>query len=132
MSHFEYRVIAAPTRGVKAKGIKTAEARFLHALEEVMNTMASEGWEYQRAETLPSEERSGLLSTTSTLRNVLVFRRVKAARAETEPTLPPLKQPAGTRQLPPEPELTIPQNRHDDASGGAGEYRLRRDADLDH
>ena len=79
MSQYEYRVIAAPTRGLKAKGIKTPEARFSHALEDVMNTMAADGWEYQRAETLPSIERSGLTSTTSTLRNVLVFRRLKQA-----------------------------------------------------
>ena len=57
MPQYEYRVIAAPTRGVRTKGINSAEARFSHALEEMINTMAGEGWEYQRAETLPSLER---------------------------------------------------------------------------
>lgn len=90
MSQFEYRVIAAPKRGVKAKGLKSGEARFSHALEELMNAMASEGWEYQRAETLPSVERSGLTSTTTMWRNVLVFRRLKQATTET--TQPPLRR----------------------------------------
>lgn len=72
---YEYKVIAAPTRGVKAKGVRSAEARFSNALEQTMNELAAEGWEYQRAETLPSTERSGLASTTTTWRNVLVFRR---------------------------------------------------------
>ncbi|MFK7763746.1 MAG: DUF4177 domain-containing protein [Roseobacter sp.] len=72
---YEYKVIAAPTRGVKAKGVRSAEARFSNALEQTMNELAAAGWEYQRAETLPSTERSGLASTTTTWRNVLVFRR---------------------------------------------------------
>ena len=83
MQRYEYRVIAAPTRGLKAKGIKTAEARFSHALEDAMNTMAAQGWEYQRAETLPSTERSGLTSTTTKWRNVLVFRRPLASAQTT-------------------------------------------------
>lgn len=76
---FEYKVIPAPSRGQRGKGVKGAEARFAHALEIVMNDMAAEGWEYQRAETLPSEERSGLTGTTTTFRNVLVFRRPRAS-----------------------------------------------------
>lgn len=75
MAQYEYRVIAAPTRGVKSKGIKTPEDRFSHALEKKINELAKQGWEYQRAETLPSEERSGLMSTATNWRNVLVFRR---------------------------------------------------------
>ncbi len=37
MTAYEYRVIPAPKRGVKAKGAKTAEDRFAVALAEVMN-----------------------------------------------------------------------------------------------
>ncbi|WP_299670778.1 DUF4177 domain-containing protein [uncultured Roseobacter sp.] len=75
MPQYQYRVIPAPNRGVKAKGIKSPEDRFSHALEEVMNQMAAEGWAYQRAETLPSIERAGLTSTKTEWRNVLVFRK---------------------------------------------------------
>lgn len=85
MTLFEYKVIPAPARGVKAKGVKSAEGRFAHALEQVMNDMAADGWAYQRAETLPSEERSGLTSKTTTFRNVLVFRRERAPETEPAP-----------------------------------------------
>ncbi|PYC48575.1 DUF4177 domain-containing protein [Litorivita pollutaquae] len=82
MIQYDYRVIPAPTKGRKAKGIKTAEARFAHTIETVMNEMAAQGWEFQRAETLPSEERSGLTSTTVNYRNLLVFRRPKNGATE--------------------------------------------------
>lgn len=75
MTPYQYKVIPAPTRGLRGKGVKGAEGKFAHALEQVMNEMGAAGWEYQRAETLPSEERSGLTSKTTTFRNVLVFRR---------------------------------------------------------
>ena len=55
MAAYEYMVIPAPTKGVKAKGIKTVEGRFALALQDVMNKMGVDGWEYQRAETLPSD-----------------------------------------------------------------------------
>ncbi|MDF1854355.1 DUF4177 domain-containing protein [Pseudooceanicola sp.] len=74
-TRYEYRVVPAPTRGVKAKGAKGPEGRFAHAIEELMNQMAAEGWEYQRAETLPSEERQGLTQTSTSFRNLLIFRR---------------------------------------------------------
>jgi hypothetical protein len=75
MSTYQYRVVPAPTKGLKSKGIKGAEARFSNAIEELMNTMGAQGWEYQRAETLPSTERSGLTGSTTEWRNVLVFRK---------------------------------------------------------
>lgn len=82
MPRYEYKVVPAPAKGLKAKGIKGAEARFAHALATVMNDMAVEGWEYQRAETLPSVERSGLTGSTTEWRNMLVFRRPHPADAE--------------------------------------------------
>lgn len=130
MSHYEYRVIAAPARGVKAKGIKSAEARFSNALEQMMNAMASEGWEYQRAETLPSTERSGLTSTTTTWRNVLVFRRLQAQetpvdKSEVEkPSEPPLTTPVKPEPL---PEIVAPATPDDDASKSAGASRMLSD-----
>ena len=75
MSAYEYKVVPAPAKGQKGKGVKTGEARFALALETLMNEMATEGWEYQRAETLPSQERSGIAGSVTEWRNVLVFRR---------------------------------------------------------
>lgn len=75
MPRYEYKVVPAPKKGRKGKGIRGSEARFSFAIEATMNEMGSEGWEYLRAETLPSVERSGLTGSTTEWRNVLVFRR---------------------------------------------------------
>ena len=75
MAGWEYKVLPAPTKGVKGKGVKGPEARLANALEGLKNEMAGAGWEFQRAETLPSTERSGLTGSTTEWRNVLVFRR---------------------------------------------------------
>lgn len=75
MTQFEYKVLPAPQRGQKAKGAKTTEARFAHALMEVMNELGAEGWEYLRADTLPCEERVGLTGRTTRFQNMLIFRR---------------------------------------------------------
>ena len=74
---YEYKVVPAPLRGLKAKGVKTAEDRFALALETAMNDLARDGWEYLRADTLPSEQREGLMSKTTVYQNMLVFRRAK-------------------------------------------------------
>ena len=75
MIRYEYKVLPAPSRGQRGKGVKGSDGRFANALETLINQMGSDGWEYQRAETLPSEERVGIASKTTVFRNVLVFRR---------------------------------------------------------
>ncbi|ETW12638.1 hypothetical protein ATO8_11489 [Roseivivax marinus] len=93
MPNYEYKVLPAPSRGEKAKGVKGNEARFAHAIEKLMNEMASGGWEYQRAETLPSEERSGLTGSVTVWRTMLVFRRaIGDGDAELKPRM--LEAPA--------------------------------------
>lgn len=96
MTRYEYKVVPAPDRGRKARGVKGPEGRFAHALEVVMNEMGAEGWDYLRAETLPSEERQGLSGKTTVYRNMLVFRRPRLDEAEAyEPRLldPPKEIP---------------------------------------
>lgn len=76
MQRYEYKVVPAPVRGEKAKGIKSTDARFAHALTRLFNALAADGWEYQRAESLPCEERTGLTrSLTVTQQHLLIFRR---------------------------------------------------------
>ncbi len=75
MTGFEYKVVPAPRHGLKAKGVKGTQARFANALETVMNDLGLEGWEYQRTDTLPVEERQGLTGKLTTFQNMLVFRR---------------------------------------------------------
>ena len=108
MSQWEYKVVPAPTKGTKAHGVKGPEGRFANALETLMNDMGRDGWEYQRAETLPSIERSGLTGSTTEWRNVLVFRRaVTSAIDDFEPELlPPPVQEKVVREKPADPPLT--------------------------
>lgn len=81
MAEFEYKVVPAPVRGQKARGAKSTEARFAHALSELMNALARDGWEYMRSDTLPCEERVGLTGRATKFQNMLVFRRKRAESA---------------------------------------------------
>ena len=76
MQRFEFRVIPAPKRGEKARGVKSTEDRFALALTTLMNQLGAEGWDYVRADALPCEERVGFTGSKTTFQNVLVFRRV--------------------------------------------------------
>ena len=87
MVAFEYKVVPAPTKGQKARGVKGPQARFANAIELQINALASEGWEYLRSDILPSEERQGLTSTHTVYRSILVFRRAIDGMAEAEDAL---------------------------------------------
>ncbi|KGJ03612.1 hypothetical protein SAMN04487972_11946 [Paracoccus halophilus] len=110
MSSYEYTVIPAPARGEKVRNAKTGIERFAVTLSETLNEMARNGWEYVRAETLPSEERSGLTSRSTVYHNILVFRRALEAQ-------PAQDRPAAQRPEPVrparhvEPEAAPPQAR---------------------
>lgn len=93
MNQFEYRVIPAPLRGEKAKDAKTPSDRYSLALTAELNRMAQDGWEYVRADVLPSEERSGLTGRTTVYHNLLVFRRVVAAPAASAARTPQPEYP---------------------------------------
>ncbi|SIN86295.1 hypothetical protein [Vannielia litorea] len=84
MPRYEYRVVPAPERGKKAKGAKSTAGRFAFALEELMNEMGAAGWEYQRTDTLPCQERVGLTGRQTTFQHMLVFRRELAEEAVTD------------------------------------------------
>jgi hypothetical protein len=84
MQTHEYKVVPAPSHGEKARGLKTPADRFANALGLLVNDLARDGWEYLRADTLPSEERSGFTKRTTVYHSVLVFRRPLAAPAPAE------------------------------------------------
>ena len=90
MSRFEYKVVPAPKKGQRAKGVKGTEGRFAHALESVMNELGAQGWEYLRTDTLPAEERAGLTSRTTTFQNMLVFRRALDEAAPADAPVEPV------------------------------------------
>lgn len=93
---YEYSVIAAPTRTEKAREAKTPTDRYALALTATLNRMAAEGWDYLRADVLPSEERSGLTGRATVYHNVLVFRRVQ----EADPEVRRLPQPEAADPAP--------------------------------
>lgn len=111
MSQFEYSVIPAPSRGEKAKDAKTPTDRYSVALAAELNRMARDGWEYVRADVLPSEERSGLTGRSTVYHNLLVFRRMVATPApaslprQPQPEYPAAASPARA----PEPMPDLPQ-----------------------
>lgn len=91
---FEYSVIAAPFKAGKAREAKTPTDRYALSLTAELNRMAAEGWEYVRADVLPSEERSGLTGRATLYHNLLVFRRPQADSPEaTAPEVRRLPQP---------------------------------------
>jgi len=81
MQRYEFKVIPAPRRGEKLRGVKTTEDRFALALTNVMNEQGRDGWDYVRADTLPVDERVGFTGTKTSFHNMLVFRRVLEADA---------------------------------------------------
>ena len=107
--HYEYKLVPAPRKGRKTKGIKGVEARFAYVIQTLMNDMAADGWEFQRAETLPSEERQGLTSSHVVYRDLLVFRR---ARAADETPVNPVPLALGTDLDTAQEDTAVPDQEH--------------------
>ena len=81
MQRYEFKVVPAPRRGEKVRGVKTTEERFAHALTGLLNEMGRDGWDYVRADALPCDERVGLTGSKTSFQNMLVFRRTLDAVA---------------------------------------------------
>ncbi|MGY6634559.1 MAG: DUF4177 domain-containing protein [Alkalilacustris sp.] len=107
MVPFEYKVVPAPARPPKVRGLRATEDRFAHALTEALNAEAAEGWEYVRAESLPCEERTGFFSgrITVTQQTMLVFRRALAPAGAVGAAAP---APVGMPQAEPAARAPIP------------------------
>ena len=76
MSTFEYKTICAPRKALKFKGVKGTEDRYAHTLTDVINAQAADGWEYLRSDSLPVDEKTGLIGETAErYLSLLVFRR---------------------------------------------------------
>jgi hypothetical protein len=115
MPRYEYKLVPAPEKANKIKGLKGPE-RFAATLEEVMNALGAEGWRYLRADTLPVEERAGLTAKQTLYRNLLVFMRELPEANEEDGTSAAAPMPAPVPQpeaapdidLPPDPDATQP------------------------
>ena len=117
MESFEYLVVPAPAKGVKAKGLKTATDRYAHQLTTLLNDLSAEGWEFWRADTLASEERKGLTGTRRVTHELLIFRRLSADTLAAQ--MPAQTYPARASEPPQEtraePYLGQPDGRSDDS-----------------
>lgn len=82
MLRYEFKVIPAPRKAEKARGVKSTEDRFALAMTALMNDLGRDGWDYVRADTLPVDERVGFTGSKTTYQNMLVFRRVLAEDVE--------------------------------------------------
>jgi hypothetical protein len=95
MSGWEYHVVPAPRRGVKARGARTSEERFSVALSEAMNALGADGWDYVRTDILPCDERQGLTGKATVYHAMMVFRRpLVTAEAAAEPAPPMARLPS--------------------------------------
>lgn len=118
MPIYEYKVVPAPEKARKVKGLK-GPALFANALQDLMNELGAEGWSYLRADTLPHEERTGLTSKTVSYRNMLIFQReITDSKVDSTTTTAPLLAAAlapepqadpQTEAEPAETETTAPQ-----------------------
>lgn len=95
MTLYEYRVVAAPRRAKRIRGMKASQDRFAATVSEVINDAAAEGWDYVRSETLPMEERQGMLKgRVEVLQSLLVFRRpLRGVQQEAQTREPSLRAP---------------------------------------
>ncbi|MEO0991060.1 MAG: DUF4177 domain-containing protein [Pseudomonadota bacterium] len=80
---YEYKLVAVPKPA--RKGFFSAKAKS-YVMEAVMNDMAAEHWEFQRAEMM--EETGGFFGHRRILRQMLVFRRAVKKLEDDLPALP--------------------------------------------
>ncbi len=82
MTQIEYRVIPAPRRMRKVRGVAGATELFAHTLSEAINDQAAQGWEFLRSEAMMIEEPRGWFRAGAVAEHtVLVFRRTRRAEA---------------------------------------------------
>ena len=79
MQTFEYMVVPAPEAG-QNRGPNRSED-LARTLQDEMNRLGAEGWEYQRTDSLPVEEHIGPAGRRTTFQSMLVFRRPRETAA---------------------------------------------------
>ena len=104
MSYYDYKIVPAPKKARKVKGVHGAAELFALTLGEAVNELARQGWEYQRSEQLTIETPGGWLRRgRAEEHTVLVFRR---AREHLSPRIAdPEREPAFEPAARPEPRL---------------------------
>ena len=123
MQSYEYKAVAAPNRARRFKGVKGTANQFAMVISELMNDMASDGWEYLRSDSLPVDEKAGLLKgRMETYHTLLIFRRAKEGAPEmagfiedhSEAEAPAVAPLAAVEPAPMEPTAPAPVPAEDD------------------
>ena len=92
MTYFDYKAVPAPRRAKKSRGVKSASDLFALTITEAINEHARQGWEYLRAERLPSTPSGGWFhKAVEQDETLLIFRR---PRETLDPQLAALADPA--------------------------------------
>lgn len=79
---YEYRIVPAPTRRMRFKGLTRKDDAFSLTLTEVMNDQAREGWEYVRADKLAETRGMWPFRRQMPEKDLLVFRRTMKRHVE--------------------------------------------------
>jgi hypothetical protein len=125
MTYYDYKVIPAPKRAKRVKGVHGAEDLFALTLTEAINEVARQGWEYVRAEHLPAEASRGWFRAPAAgEQTVLLFRR---ARDSAGPRLVAATRPDPATE-PPVPEAPRPPSEQ--AAVDRLAQRMRREPSL--
>lgn len=93
MSYYDYKIVPAPKKAKKVKGVSGVADLFALTLNDAINEIARQGWEYYGSEQLSIQTPGGWFSRSKTEEHtVLVFRKprehlspriaTEAARAE--------------------------------------------------
>lgn len=76
MTYYDYKVVPAPRRARKVKGVAAGPDLFALTLTDAINEVARQGWEYYRSEALTMEGPAGWFKRGGVEEQVmLVFRR---------------------------------------------------------
>lgn len=122
---YEYKVVGAPEKGRRKRGAKTRSDRVAAAFEDVLAAEAVEGWEYQRTDLVPVDERRGMFGRRDEVhRAVMVFRR--PLRQSVEPVA---RNPRGAAEETDELVLLPERRERNDTRRPEPEIRLAHSAD---
>lgn len=117
MPMFEFKVILAPRKAEKIKGVRGHDERYAHTLMNKINALGIGGWEYLRAESLPVDEKSSMMGkSVEKYLSVMVFRREKE-------TPPPTSTytPASTPDQKPISDMSMLDDIGEDMAGDTPE-----------
>jgi len=77
MTEYEYKVLPAPEKPLRYKGIARGDDAFAVTLSEILNDQGKEGWVYLRTEKVTERRGVWPLRHRRVVREMIVFQRVK-------------------------------------------------------